>query len=49
MYANLVKALRGHHRRIYPDDFKTQMVAACLQPGEMSGSVVWRDERKLRT
>ncbi|KAB2968092.1 MAG: IS66 family transposase [Zoogloea sp.] len=33
MYANLVKAPRGRHRRTYPDDFKTQVVAACLQPG----------------
>lgn len=33
MYANLVKAPWGRHRRTYPDDFKTQVVAACLQPG----------------
>jgi len=39
MYANLVKAPRGRHRRTYPDDFKTQVVAACLQPGVSMAAV----------
>ena len=42
MYANLVKAPRGRHRRTYPDDFKTQLVAACLQPGVSMAAVVAR-------
>ena len=39
MYANLVNAPRGRHRRTYPDDFKTQVVAACLQPGVSMAAV----------
>lgn len=33
MYANLIKAPRGRRRRTYSEDFKAQVVAACLQPG----------------
>lgn len=33
MYANLIKAPRGRGRRTYSEDFKAQVVAACLQPG----------------
>lgn len=33
MYANLIKASRGRQRRTYSEDFKAQVVAACLQPG----------------
>lgn len=33
MYANLIKAPRGRQRRTYSEDFKAQVVAACLQPG----------------
>ena len=39
MYANLVKAPRGRHRRSYPDDFKIQVAAACLQPGVSMAAV----------
>lgn len=33
MYTNLIKAPRGRRRRTYSEDFKAQVVAACLQPG----------------
>jgi len=39
MYANLIKAPRGRRRRTYSEDFKTQVVAASLQPGVSMAAV----------
>jgi transposase-like protein len=33
MYANLIKAPKHRRRRKHSEDFKAQLVAACLQPG----------------
>lgn len=33
MYANLIKAPKHRRRRKHTEDFKAQLVAACLQPG----------------
>ncbi len=33
MYANLIKAPKRHGRRRHAEEFKRQVIAACLQPG----------------
>ena len=44
MYANLIKTPRHRRRRKHADDFKAQLVAACLQPGISIAAVAQANE-----
>lgn len=44
MYANLIKTPRHRRRRKHAEDFKAQLVAACLQPGISIAAVAQANE-----
>lgn len=44
MYTNLIKTPRHRRRRKHAEDFKAQLVAACLQPGISIAAVAQANE-----